>query len=379
MPSILYIDATRNELAGNDAVEAYLAFAADPSRARLMSSLKSFLTFERFKYTDTAWGDRYTMKDLVAVILRHLKRVNDRQLGADVARVVIGHPVLFVGADGPDWERLQQRALDILDAAAREAGFREVAFYDEPSAALMGEELESGLAVAVDFGGGTFDVSVIEFAPDQAEVLALHGAAIGGELFDSLLFDAKIGPALGLDRRYEIDGQDKPVPAPLRRMRTLHEIVAMISDRNVQRGFDLMRSVSGQPLAMAEEIIFGGHGYNFFRAIERGKIAVSDAPETTISFSRPRISLSETLTRNEFESLIKANLDRVGDQIDRALVDANVNASDIDLVIRTGGSSRIPAFVQGLADRFGPDKLAERDAFSTVALGLGIRACQVWS
>ncbi|MDP9334046.1 MAG: Hsp70 family protein [Actinomycetota bacterium] len=140
-----------------------------------------------------------------------------------------------------------------------------------------------------------------------------------------------------------------------------------------------MSTVPGKPLAMAEEIIFGGHGYNFFRAIEDGKIAVSDTPQTTIAFSRTRVSLSEPLTRHEFELLIGPNLDRVGEQIDRALTDANVNAHDVDLVIRTGGSSRIPAFVQSLAARFGPDKLAERDAFATVALGLGIRACQLWS
>ena len=61
-----------------------------------------------------------------------------------------------------------------------------------------------------------------------------------------------------------------------------------------------------------------------------------------------------------------------------ALKDAGLGPDDVDVVIRTGGSSRIPSFIQRLADRFGTRKLAERDAFSTVALGLGIRACELW-
>ena len=126
MPSIVYVDATRNRLAGQDAVDNYIRLAADSSRARLMSSLKSFLSDRSFDHTDCAWGERFTMPDLVAIILRELKRVNDRRLGADVRRVVIGHPVLFAGAEGPAFESLQDHALAQLGAAARLAGFDEV-------------------------------------------------------------------------------------------------------------------------------------------------------------------------------------------------------------------------------------------------------------
>ena len=104
MPSIVYVDATRNRLAGVDAVDNYIRFAADPSRARLMSSLKTFLTDLSFDHTTTAWGEQYTMPGLVAVILAQMKRTNDRRLATDVKRVVLGHPVLFAGAGGPDFE-----------------------------------------------------------------------------------------------------------------------------------------------------------------------------------------------------------------------------------------------------------------------------------
>lgn len=377
MPSIVYIDATRNELAGDDAVDNYIRFAADPSKARLMSSLKSFLTDQRLTHTDSAWGQRHTIPQLVAIVLRQLKRANDRRLGADVKRVVLGHPVLFAGAAGPNFEELQEHALLQLDRAARFAGFEEVAFLDEPTAALMGEELDRGVIMAVDFGGGTFDVSIIELTPDAGDVLAIHGAAIGGELFDSLLFDAKVASELQLDRDYVIGGKRMQVPIVLRRMRTLHEIIAMVGDDAVRRAFDYLRQ-AGDPLGTVEEIIYGGHAYNFFRAIEGAKIELSSAADTTITFRRPRIALSIPVARAEFEAFVKGNLDRVDDQIDRALKEANIHSRDVDLVVRTGGSSRIPAFVERLAERFGAQKLAERDAFSTVALGLGIRAYELW-
>jgi hypothetical chaperone protein len=378
MPSIVYIDATRNELAGDDAVDNYIRFAADPSRARLMSSLKTFLTDRGLTHTDSDWGQRHTIPELVAIILRQLKRANDKRFGADVKRVVLGHPVLFAGASGPHFEELQEHAMMQLDAAARIAGFEEVAFLDEPTAALMGEDLDNGIIMAVDFGGGTFDVSIIALTPDSGDVLAIHGAAIGGELFDSLLFDAKVASELQLDREYVINGKRIHVPSALRRMRTLHEIIAMVGDDTVRRAFDYVGQAGGDPLGTVEEIIYGGHAYNFFRAIEGAKIELSSATKATIAFRRPRISVSIPVARVEFETLLHRNLDRVDDQIERALKEANIDSGDVDLVVRTGGSSRIPAFVERLEGRFGARKLAERDAFSTVAVGLGIRACELW-
>jgi hypothetical chaperone protein len=287
--------------------------------------------------------------------------------------------VLFAGASGPNFKKLQAYAVKQLSEAARIAGFSEVAFLDEPTAALKGEEDGEGVVMAVDFGGGTFDVSLIHLTKDAGEVLAIHGAQIGGELFDSLLFDASVAPRLNLDREYEINGKRLPVPTQLRRMRTLHEIISMIGDSAVRSAFNFMDQADGSPLAVAEEIIYGGHAYHFFRAIEAGKIELSSSARATITFRRPQIRLSMPVVREDFESLIRKNLDVVDDQIAHALADAGLGADEVDLVVRTGGSSRIPAFVDRLVNRFGEEKLAERDAFATVALGLAQEAFERWS
>jgi hypothetical chaperone protein len=376
LPSIVYVDDTRNRLAGTDAVQQYLV--ANPDRARLMSSLKTFLTDPHLEATES-WGQRFTLPELVAVILRHLKTSADRQVGANVTRVVLGHPVLFVGAEGPNFEALQQLALDRLEEAAHHAGFTDVAFLDEPTAALLGEELDEGVMMALDFGGGTFDVSVIELAPEHGEVLAIKGAAIGGELFDALLFDAKLAGPLGLNRQYWLNDNCLPVPGALRELRTLSGALQMRSADRTRKALEHVRSCGGgEAITTLEEIVLGGHAYNFYRALEQAKIVLSSSQATSIEFRRPGIAIDERMTRPELESVLKSNLDVIDNEIDRAMAAAGVSAGDIDLVVRTGGSSRLPAFVQRLTERFGDNKVVERDAYLTVAQGLGMRAMQEW-
>ncbi len=376
LPSIVYVDATRNRLAGNDAVQQYLV--ADPDRSRIMSSLKMFLTDPTLEYTES-WNQRFTLPELISVILRQLKDAADRQVGAEVTRVVLGHPVLFVGAEGPQFETLQQLALNRLEEAARLAGFTEVAFLDEPTAALIGEELEVGRIMALDFGGGTFDVSVMEVEPGSGEVLAIQGAAIGGELFDALLFDAKLVGPLGLDGHYWSNGKQLPVPASLRALRTLSGALQMRNLDQTSRALDHVLSCQGaEALRTVDEIVFGGHAYNFYRSLEQAKIDLSSSQTASIRFLRPGINIAAAVSRSEFDAIIASNLDVIDGVIDKALASAGVSADNIDVVVRTGGSSRLPAFISQLTARFGLAKVVERDAFATVAQGLGMRAWQQW-
>ena len=63
--------------------------------------------------------------------------------------------------------------MERLLLAARQAGFSEIETLEEPAAAIQEEDVTSGLVVALDFGGGTFDVAVVDYRPDEAEVIAL--------------------------------------------------------------------------------------------------------------------------------------------------------------------------------------------------------------
>lgn len=378
VPSIIYLDRTRQRLAGHDAVEQF-AVAGD-SGARLISSVKSALADPSMESgTEAPWGECLGLDDVVSIVLRLMKQEADSVVGADVRRVVLGHPVCFVGAEGPELEDRQELALGRLEAAARKAGFQEVEFLPEPTAALYPEHVPQGVMLSVDFGGGTFDASIVELQPDGGEVLAIQGAAIGGELFDSLLFDEKVAPELGLDSSYFINGKVLPVPAQLRQMNTLAGILRMVIDDRTYKAIEHLRGApGGDRLRVIEDILFGGHGYAFYRSVEQAKIDLSSSEKSAVRFSRPGIRLEVPVRRAELDALLRRQLDVIDRVIDRAMEQAGLKPGDLDLIVRTGGSSKLRSFVERLLAKFPRDRVVERDAFTTVALGLGHHARAVW-
>src|SRR5207244_9382894 len=115
---------------------------------------------------------------------------------------------------GPTHDSAHEEVKRRLVDAARMAGFQEVKLLAEPSAALEDEPIDVGTIVAVDFGGGTFDVAVIDMPRRPGEVSGLAGVAVGGEHFDELLFESKVLPALGLKSEYvDATGRQHKMPA----------------------------------------------------------------------------------------------------------------------------------------------------------------------
>lgn len=389
LPSIIYLHRNGDRAAGMDAVEQYLITGSYKTRcascslgprvtdcnqfrpgggcqdSRLMYGLKADLGHPTFSHTHS-WATDFTLPDLISVVLRRLKRLADRTSGREVTRAVFGYPVAFAGTEGPEFEMRQNLALERLKQAGHAAGFQEIELYPEPAAAIVNESIRDGLILSLDFGGGTFDAAVVRFRAGQGEIIALQGAAIGGTRFDELLFEAKVGPALGWrDLPYRIQPE----------LRSLGGVRWLLTDRTAQ--MELAESQS--PAArLFERIIFGGFAYGFYQAIEASKIALSSQEEVTIRFVRPGINISIPVARDEFEGLISRDLDLVHHVIEATLAQAEARPDDITLVLRTGGTGSIPAFVARLEDMFGTKKVESRPAFTSVVHGLGLRAQEVW-
>jgi len=334
--------------------------------SRLLSGVKNYLSDTRFETTHS-WARDFSLPDLVQVVLARLRRVADEAGGERVTRLVLGHPVAFVGTEGSDFKRLQETALERLVAGARQAGFTEIELLEEPAAAVQDEAMARGLLVSVDFGGGTFDTAVVDFSPDAGEVLALEGAAIGGERFDALLFEHFVARHLNLNQR--------ELPAGFRKdMQTLDSAMRLLR----QPGTSAI--IKQHHLDLLEKILYGGHAYAFYRSIEEAKVALSKATEATIELHRPGgVDVSIPLQRSDFEALIAPDLAVIGETIETALDRADVKAGDVNLVVRTGGSSSIPAFVKMLEGIFPADRIQARDPFTTVVQGLGTYAQQRWA
>jgi len=139
----------------------------------------------------------------------------------------------------------------------------------------------------------------------------------------------------------------------------------------------ILSRIRGNAAALVHALLYDGHAYDFYKAIETAKIALSDSDEVELRF--PPLGLAVTLRRAAFESMIRSELDLVRETITRALDGAGVTAKDVGRVLLTGGSAYIPAFRADLAAVFGAERLEQRDAFTAVVHGLGVRAQQLWS
>lgn len=331
--------------------------------ARLLSGVKHELAKVGFSGTNS-WATDFSVAALVSVVLKRLKDEADSTVGQAAHRVVLGHPVVFAGADPQHRAASDAEAFSRLHDAAQEAGFTEVAFLPEPTAAVIGEPTHPGVEMAVDFGGGTFDAAVMDSRDGAPRIAGLAGVAVGGEVLDGVLFETSVGPALGLERLPNWLFND---------LRTASSVRLLMADPGIPA---ILARIGGRAAELAHGLLFEGHAYDFYKAIESAKIELSNSEVAELRY--PALDLHVTLRRTTFESMIRPELDLVKQAIVDALKQARIDASEVDRVLLTGGSAYIPAFRADLAQTFGEERLEQRDAFTAVVHGLGVRAQQLW-
>ena len=410
LPSMVYLHRDRNRLAGSQAAQTFMITGSVKHRcascelvtihagradtlcrtymrgggcldARLLAGLKLDLANETFTGTHS-WAVDFNVDELVGIALRRLKALADSKSGEDVRRVVCGYPFAFPDTEGPRYQHLQTLAWHRLEDAALAAGFEEVVGLPEPHAAAIVEESEEGTVLALDFGGGTFDVAVIEFSPSKAEVTALQGASVGGARIDEDIFRVKVADALGLSAVFTgTSGARLGMPALMqRRFQSLSGIKHLMASNDVAAW---LREHAAQPggaaLKQLSEILYGGQAYAFYRAIEQAKIDLSDNPQTLISFHRSGIDVETPFARAELDEIVNPYLRQIDVSIDAALAQAGVLAHELSYVITTGGSSQLASFQDHVASRFGSERIMARDPYNTVVTGLAYEAQNRWA
>jgi hypothetical chaperone protein len=376
--SLLYYSLeARGFIVGQGAIDEYLA---EDMQGTLIQSVKTFLADDSFE--ETFVHDRtYKLEDLISFFFRHVRQVV-RTLTDDDVTLVVGRPAVFL--DDPERET---RARERMTRAAHLGQFFTVDFQYEPIAAGLAYETTLArpeLALIGDFGGGTSDFTVMRLgnapagATDRsADILASSGVQIGGDTFDARIMDGKLTPYFGRGTTFRsMEGQDMPFPLHLlARLGRWHQ-VGFLRNAATREQLRRIRHTASDPDAVdaLQELIQSNLAFFLFREIERAKTALSTEPETTIRFAADAIDIEQTLRRDEFESLIAADLETVRATMQLALDDAGVGAGDIEAVFLTGGSAQIPAVQQIFVDAFGRGKIRNRDFLTSVALGLGVDA-----
>jgi molecular chaperone DnaK len=267
-------------------------------------------------------GKTYTPPEISAMILAKLKAAAEAHLGQKVTSAVITVPAYFNDAQ-------RQATKD----AGKIAGLEVKRIINEPTAAALayGLDKKSDEKIAVyDFGGGTFDISILEVGENVVEVKATNGDThLGGDNLDQRVIEYLAG------------------------------------EFKKDQGIDLTKD----PMAMQR----------LREGAEKAKIELSSAATTDINL--PYITADQTgpkhlvmkLSRAKFEQLVEDLIDRTLEPCRRALSDSGLAPKDIDEVVLVGGSTRVPLVQKRVQELFGrePNKTVNPD--EVVAVGAAVQ------
>ncbi len=267
-------------------------------------------------------GKLYSPPEISAKVLQKLKKAAEDYLGETVTEAVITVPAYFNDAQ-------RQATKD----AGKIAGLDVKRIINEPTAAALayGLDKKKDETIAVyDFGGGTFDISILEVGDGVVEVKSTNGDThLGGDNIDQRIIDW------------------------------------LIDEFKKDQGIDL--SQDKMALQRLKE------------AAEKAKIELSSMMETEINLpfitadaSGPK-HLNIKLTRAKFESMIEDLIERTMEPCRKALEDAGLKPSDIDEVVLVGGSTRIPLVQKKVTEFFGKEPHKGVNPDEVVAIGAAIQ------
>jgi len=270
-----------------------------------------------------AEGKQFSPPEISAMILQKLKQAAEDYLGSKVDKAVITVPAYFNDAQ-------RQATKD----AGKIAGLEVLRIVNEPTAAALayGLDKKKDEVIAVfDFGGGTFDISILEVGEGVVEVKSTNGDThLGGDDVDEVL------------------------------------IGWIIDEFRKDQGIDLHNDKMA--LQRLKE------------AAEKAKVELSSAMETEINLpfitadaSGPK-HLVMKLTRAKFEALTEPILKRLMPPVEQAIKDAGLTAKDIEEIVLVGGSTRIPKVQEMVKSFFGKDANKSVNPDEVVALGAAVQA-----
>jgi molecular chaperone DnaK len=268
-------------------------------------------------------GKMYSPPEISAMVLQKMKSAAEDYLGGKVEQAVITVPAYFNDAQ-------RQATKD----AGQIAGLEVLRLVNEPTAAALAyglEKKEDETIAVFDFGGGTFDISILEVGAGVVEVKSTNGDThLGGDDIDQLIIDW------------------------------------LVDEFRKDQGVDLSKD------RMALQRLKEG--------AEKAKMELSSTMESDINLpfitadaSGPK-HLNIKLTRAKFEQMIEPLVERTLEPCRLALKDAGLEAKDVDEVILVGGSTRIPMVTKLVAEFFGKDPHKGVNPDEVVSIGAAVQA-----
>jgi hypothetical chaperone protein len=377
IPTALFYSFDTDETRyGRDAMRTYV----EGADGRLLRAIKSVLGTSLFNDTTRVKRRLLGFGDIVATFIAEVKARAEADLGHEIDRLVCGRPVRFVDDD----DAADMVAEGQLEAALRQAGYRDIAFQFEPIAAALDYEqsvTREEIGIVADIGGGTSDFTVIRLSPERArsadrkaDILSTGGVHVGGTDLDRLLSLRKVMPLLGYGT-LTADGK-RPVPSsPYVDLATWHRINRLYSPQ-VMAELTSTHKEAADPRRIEKliAIVEGRLGHALGARVEDAKIALSDADVARFSFAADDVALETPVTREDLDAAIAGAARKIADAAHATLNRAGISADAVDTLIVTGGTTRVPAVSEVLSELFPSARRVATDAFGSVGLGLAIEA-----
>ena len=332
VPSVVSLRENGTLVAGTEAAELLLTrpdrtvYSVKRLMGRGVSDVQSELKLFPFRIASAQsesviklnLGERtFTPPEISAAVLRQLKDNAEAELGVAVTEAVITVPAYFNDAQ-------RQATKD----AGRLAGLDVLRLVNEPTAASLAYGLDKrkqGLIAVYDFGGGTFDISILRLHDGIFEVLATNGDThLGGDDIDNLL------------------------------------LRIAIEEIQSEQGIDVVQHAEALQRLRRAAII--------------AKEQLSFTPDATIALEHGTLQYHRALDRSLFERLIAPIVERTLEPCRSALQDAKLTPEQIDEVVMVGGSTRIPLVRAAVERLFKSKPHTELNPDEVVALGAAVQA-----
>lgn len=312
----------------------------------------------------------YEVQDLIHAYLRALKIRAESLLGDEISAVTLGRPVKF-----SDDQVVDHQAEETLRQAAYKAGFEKVDLELEPVAAALYYEqsiTHPQNALIFDFGGGTLDIAIMRLGdPGKRRVFASGGVGIAGSDFDWAIIQKRLLPHFGL-------GLVHHQPDIIELIQVVPDWIALpeMSTPMTRQTLDaaITNGIAPAQLKTLKTLIFNDLAFSFYSQVEAAKITLSELGVAAISLMKQDIDLWELYTRTQFEKDIHTHRVKIETVLLDTIAASGLEPEEIDVVVKTGGSSNIPVFTAILGSIFGSEKVIASNTFSSVVAGLAIRA-----
>lgn len=384
LKSILYFykeDMEKEVFTGYEAVVEYIENGAE---GRYLQSIKTFLPDTSFDKTEI-YRTNYTLEDLIAFIIKTVKNRGEKLINTEIEDVVLGRPVIF--SDDNEKDAIAESR---LLKAAQLAGFKNIHFQLEPIAAALSYEnsLQTDREMKIlvgDFGAGTSDFTVFKtsrhndrMANRKKDILSVGGVYVGGDSFDSSIMWNKVCQYFGKGVKAKSVMSENLLglsPLVLNKLKHWHLIPQLRLPQTmmlIEEFKYLAAQKDKQVIENLLDLIELNYGYMLFREIEKAKCSLSVNDLTTILFRESNLLINEEIGRNQFEDFIQNDIDKIEGCIDSVINDAGLKATDINIVLLTGGSSFIPLIKKIFEEKLGHNKIQHTDAFTSVSYGLGL-------